>query len=193
MRSLTATLQSHAVVLLSLLGLMWGSEIVDQVILNEALDGLGIRPRVIDSLPGIALSPFLHGGFPHLIANTLPFVVLGWFVMLRAVRDFAIVTVVVAVLGGLGVWLFGRGGTVHIGASLLIFGYLGFLILRGYFQRSFGSVLIAVVVGALYGSALVGVLPGQRGVSWEGHLFGFLGGVACARFLPGQRRPGRAT
>jgi membrane associated rhomboid family serine protease len=85
-------------------------------------------------------------------------------------------------VGGLGTWLIGSPG-VHVGASGLIFGYLGFLLARGYFERNFPSILLAIVVGSLYGGAIWGVLPTQPGISWEGHLFGFIGGVLAARFL----------
>jgi membrane associated rhomboid family serine protease len=127
-------------------------------------------------------APFLHGGFPHLIANTVPFITLGWLIMLRETREFFPVTAVIMIVGGLGVWLFGAPA-YHIGASGLIFGYLGFLLLRGYFERSIVSVGIAILVFVLYGGVLWGVLPSYPGISWESHLFGFIGGVIAAKSL----------
>jgi membrane associated rhomboid family serine protease len=90
-------------------------------------------------------------------------------------------------VSGLGVWLFGASG-VHVGASGLIFGYLGFLLLRGYFERNFPSILLSLIVGFLYGGAIWGVLPTQPGISWEGHLFGFIGGVLAARLLARRKK-----
>jgi membrane associated rhomboid family serine protease len=132
-------------------------------------------------------APFLHGNFAHLIANTIPFLTLGWFVMLRETSDFFVVTGITMLVSGLGVWLFGSAG-LHIGASGVVFGYLGFLLARGYFERNIPSILLSVIVGFLYGGAIWGVLPTQPGVSWEGHLFGFIGGVIAARFLSQRKK-----
>ena len=173
-------LKIRARVLAGLVGLMWLEEIADLVIFHGALDAGGIRPRTPAGLWGILFAPFLHGGFAHLLANTVPLLVLGWLVVLRSLRDFVWVSAVAVLLGGLGVWLFGGPNTVHIGASGLVFGYLGYLFLRGYWERSLSAVLIAVVAGVLYGGALWGILPLRRGISWEGHLFGFAGGATAA-------------
>jgi membrane associated rhomboid family serine protease len=121
------------------------------------------------------------------VANTLPFVFLGWLVMLRRMADFFVVSAFAILVGGLGVWLFGGPNTLHIGASGVVFGFLGYLLLRGYFERSFTSILLAVVVGVLYGGALWGVLPSEPGISWQGHLFGFIGGGGAARTLARKR------
>jgi membrane associated rhomboid family serine protease len=173
-------LKIRAQLLAGLVGLMWLAEIADLVIFGGALDADGIRPRTQAGLWGVLFAPFLHAGFAHLLANTVPLLVLGWLVLLRSLRDFLWVTAVAALVGGLGVWLFGGADTVHVGASGLVFGYLGYHLLRGYWERSVSAILIAVVAGVLYGSALWGVLPLRHGVSWEGHLFGFAGGAAAA-------------
>ena len=178
---------NRVVILFSLVAILWLVELVDQVALRGSLDLYGIRPRTAPGLWGILYAPFLHGGLGHLVANTVPFLSLGWLVMLRRVAVFFAVTASAMLLGGLGVWLFSPSNTIHIGASGIVFGYLGYLLLRGYFERSIGSILMSVVVGMLYGSALWGLLPGQRGISWEGHLFGFLSGAGAARLL--ARRP----
>lgn len=170
-----------------MVALMWALELADQLVFRRTLDAWGIRPRTVSGLWGIVLAPFLHGGFGHLIANTIPLLTLGWLVALHRASDFVAVTGIVTLLGGTGVWLFARPGTIHIGASILIFGYLGFLLARGYFERSVVSIVVALLVGLVYGGALWGVLPGQRGVSWEGHLFGFLAGVASAWLLATKR------
>ena len=146
------------------------------------LDFYGIIPREAIGLRGILFAPFIHGDFEHLIANTVPFLTLGWLVMLQRTSDFFIVTAWTMLVGGTGVWLFGAPRSVHIGASILIFGYLGFLLFRGYFQRNMPSIVLSIAVATIYGSLVWGVLPSQPGVSWEGHLFGFIGGAIAARF-----------
>jgi membrane associated rhomboid family serine protease len=180
-------LASRGAVLLWIIAFMWLLELLDQLVFHEALDGLGIHPRDPSHWWGILVAPFLHGGLAHLAANTVPLLVLGWLVLLRGLLTFVTVSLTVVIIGGLGVFLFGDPRTIHIGASGVIFGYLGYLLLRGYFDRSFLSIAIALVVAVVYGSALYGVLPGQPGVSWEGHLFGFLSGSGAARVLSPSR------
>ncbi|MEQ8382713.1 MAG: rhomboid family intramembrane serine protease [Coleofasciculus sp. A1-SPW-01] len=181
-QALAREVKTQATILGGLVAVMWGLELIDLIIFQGALDSYGILPRTIIGLRGILFAPFLHGGLPHLIANTVPFLTLGWFVMLQKTSDFFIVTAITMVVSGLGVWLIGSPG-VHIGASGLVFGYLGFLLLRGYFQRNIPSILLSLIVGFLYGGAIWGVLPTVPGVSWEGHLFGFIGGIVAARLL----------
>jgi membrane associated rhomboid family serine protease len=143
-------------------------------------DGLGIRPRSWSGLSGLFFAPFLHGSWSHLIANTVPFLVLGTLVLTHGTREFWRVTLLVAVVGGLGVWLTGKSGTNHLGASGLIFGYFGYLLANGWRLRSFTAILKAVAALVLYGSLVWGVWPGEAGVSWQGHLFGLLVGILCA-------------
>ena len=164
-----------------LLGVMWAEEIADRL-LGGRLDALGIVPRTELGLRGLLFAPFLHVSFAHLLANSVPFAVLGFLVALRSLLRFAFVTLSVMLLGGLGVWLFAPALTVHLGASILVFGYLGYLLARGYFERSAGAILLALGVLLLYGTALWGVLPLTPGVSWQAHLFGFLAGVLSARW-----------
>lgn len=186
--ALRRELHLHVAILGGLVALLWALELVDGFALGGSLDAWGIRPRDPDHLVGILCAPFLHGGFPHLVANTVPVLVLGAFVLLKDTRHFFVVLAVTTLLGGLGVWLFGRPGSVHIGASLWVFGLLGYLLAAGWFERSVGTILLSVLVFALYGGALWGVLPGERAVSWESHLFGLLAGVLSARWLLGRRR-----
>ncbi|MGE3268550.1 MAG: rhomboid family intramembrane serine protease [Chloroflexota bacterium] len=174
------------VVLVALVAIAWVLEIVDFLVPGRWLDSFGIQPRSMWGLVGILVSPMLHGGFAHLAANTVPFLTLGFLVMLRGMGTFIGVSLLVMVLGGLGVWLLAPGNSVHIGASGLIFGYIGYLLARGYFERSFGSLAIAVLVAVVYGGALWGVLPSDPRISWQGHLFGFLAGVATAGLLRPQ-------
>lgn len=185
-------IKTHAVILGGFVGLMWILELVDLVVLGGRLNNYGISPRSIVGLRGILFAPFLHGSLSHLIANTIPFLILGWLIMLRSVSDFFLVTTITILIGGLGVWLFAAPYTIHIGASGLVFGYLGFLLLRGYFERSAVSIVLSVLVGLLYGSLIWGVLPSLPGISWQGHLFGFIGGGLAARLLAQEHRKGRS-
>lgn len=181
-------LKTHAVVLGGFIALIWALEIVDLLFLGGALNAYGIRPRSIIGLRGILFAPFLHGGLAHLTANTIPFLTFGWLIMLRETSDFFVVTAVTMITSGLGVWLFGSPYTIHIGASGLIFGYFGFLLLRGYFERSVPAIFLSLVVGLLYGGMIWGVLPLQFGISWQGHLFGFIGGGIAARLLARRKQ-----
>jgi membrane associated rhomboid family serine protease len=186
-RALVRELKTQVTLLGGFVAFMWLIELVDILVFKQALNIYGILPRQIIGLRGIVFAPFLHGGLGHLIANSLPFLILGWFVMLQETSDFFVVTGITMLVSGLGVWLFGSPG-LHIGASGVIFGYLGFLLLRGYFERNIPSILLSLIVGVLYGSTIWGVLPLQQGISWEGHLFGFIGGVVAARLLTRRKK-----
>lgn len=185
-KTITSELKTQAIILFSIVGAFWLVELIDQFLFWGRLNLYGIVPRTTQGLWGILFAPFLHGDWQHLIANTIPFITLGWFVMLQNTSDFFVVSAITMLVGGFGVWLFGVPGSVHIGASILIFGYLGFLLLRGLFQRNLPSIMLSIIVVCLYGSLVWGILPIQKGISWEGHLFGLLGGVLAA-YLIGQR------
>lgn len=160
---------------------MWGIELLDWAGGRWLeLDQFGIVSRRWSGLLGIPLAPFLHTGWSHLAANSLPFAILGLFVIGRGERTFWAVSAGIIVLGGFAVWLLGRGQAVHVGVSGVIFGYFGYLVALGVIERSVASILRALLVGLFYGSIIWGVLPNQRGVSWEGHLFGLLAGLALA-------------
>ncbi|HEY9907647.1 MAG TPA: rhomboid family intramembrane serine protease [Thermosynechococcaceae cyanobacterium] len=182
-------LKSHVVILSGLVALAWGIEILDQFVfrvgLRQSLDVFGILPRNPIGLRGILFAPFLHGNFAHLIGNTVPFLFLGWLIMLRETSDFIWVSLITGAVSGGGTWLFGSPG-FHIGASGVIFGYLGYLLSRGYFERKIRTIALSLFVGVTYGSMIWGVLPVRLGISWEGHLFGFIGGIVAARFLVNQ-------
>lgn len=186
--SITRELKTQVVVLGGLIAIFWGLEIIDSLFLAGALNIYGIRPRSITGLLGILFAPFLHGSLAHVAANTIPFLTLGWLIMLRETSDFFVVTIITMLVSGLGVWLTAPVNSIHIGASGLIFGYFGFLLLRGYFERSFAAILFSLVVGLLYGGLIWGVLPLQYGISWQGHLFGFIGGALAARLLARPKR-----
>lgn len=185
--ALKKELRLHVIVLGAMLSLMWMVEISDAVFWGGQLDAHGIRPRTAEGLLGILFAPFLHVGFVHLVSNTLPFLVMGWLVLARETWHFGVVTVVTMVVGGFGTWLVGAADSVHIGASGVVFGYLGYLLLAGWYDRSVGSIVVSILVFVFYGALLLGVLPGEEGISWEGHLFGLLAGALCARFIARRR------
>jgi membrane associated rhomboid family serine protease len=187
-KTIAGELQSHITILGGFVSLLWMIEIVDVFLFQGGLNSYGVRPRSLDGLEGILFMPFLHGSFAHLAANTLPFVTFGWLIMLQEISDFFVVSAITILVSGLGVWLTGAPNSVHIGASGLIFGYFGFLMLRGYFERSFTSIFVSLIVGFFYGSLISGVLPSQPGVSWQAHFFGFVGGVLAAQFLGRRKR-----
>ncbi len=187
LREIQDVLKTQATILGGFVLFLWVLEAVDWLVFGGALDRLGVWPRTAVGLWGILLAPLLHAGFAHLAANTVPFLVLGWFVMMRGLRDFFIVSIIVTLVSGLGIWLVAPANTVHLGASGLIFGYFGFLLLRGYFERSFSSIAWSILVLFLYGGMIWGVLPQQVGVSWQSHLFGFIGGGLAAYWLVNGR------
>ena len=172
--------------------LLWGVFVVNLLLFGGDLLALGVLPRTIAGLRGILFMPLLHGSLAHLVGNSLGILLVGTLVMFREERHFWAVTAIGALVGGLGTWLFGRPA-VHIGASGLVFAYLGYLLLAGLFERRIGSVILSSVAAVLYGGMLVGLLPGTPGVSWEGHLFGFVGGVVAARVLARRGVAGRGS
>lgn len=165
------------------LAIMWASEIIDTAP-GLDLDDFGIRPRMVDSLDGILWSPFLHFSFGHLIANTIPFAILSGLVLVRGARRWLIASVIIIALGGLAVWALSPGtNELHAGASGWVFGLFGFLLASAAFERKPLSIGIALVALVLYGGTLIiGFVP-RPGLSWEGHLFGFIAGVVAARLM----------
>ena len=174
--------------ILSFTAVLWIVEFYDQMT-GERLDADGIVPRNVDGLEGIVWAPLLHAGWAHLIANTLPFVVFGFLVLANGIGRFVSVTAIIWVVAGLGVWFTAPYGSVTVGMSGVIFGWLTYLLVRGFFARSGAQIVLALVVFFLWGGILLGVVPGQEGVSWQGHLFGAIAGVFAAWLVARQRRP----
>ena len=172
--------------LLGLVAIMWIAEMVD-VFLGGRLDALGIEPRDADGLIGVGLAPFLHAGFGHLIANTVPLLAMGFAIALSGLARVVGVTVIVGLVSGLGTWLIASAGTVHIGASGLVFGYATYLISRGIFSRNLVHLALGGVIVLVFGTVLLGGLIPEDGVSWQAHLFGAIGGVLAARVLTPDR------
>jgi membrane associated rhomboid family serine protease len=183
MKELVKELKSQINIISTFIAIFWIIEIVNQIFFGDRLDYFGIIPRNIVGLRGIILAPFLHADFAHLIANTIPFAILAWFVMLQNTDDFFIVSFYSMMVSGIGVWLFAQPNSITVGASGLIFGYLGFLMLRGYFQKKPASIAVSLIVIFLYGGMIWGVLPYNPHVSWLGHLFGFIGGILAAKIV----------
>ena len=164
-----------------LLGVMWLLEILDAALPGD-LDQFGIESRDVDGLTGVAASPFLHADFAHLMANTVPFLILGSIVALRKPRRFWPIVITITVVGGFAVWLLGPTNTVTIGASGVVFGLLTYLITAGILTRHWLDVVIAVGVLFVYGGILIGALPFgvSSGGSWLAHLTGAAAGVLAA-------------
>lgn len=174
-------LRTPAIILGGFIILIWLLEILDVVLWDQALNRMGLRPRSLIGLTGVITMPLLHNGLGHVAANTLPFIVLGGIILLRSRRDFIMVTAIVALVTGLGLWVLGDSNAVYIGASGLVFGYFGFIFVRAYFDRNVVSLALGIVVLLLYGGFLWGLLPRyQPGVSWGAHFLGFIGGVVAA-------------
>jgi membrane associated rhomboid family serine protease len=191
------------VTIVSFVALLYVIEAFDSMS-GHHLDDNGIRPLETDGLLGILFAPLLHSNWQHLIANTGPALILGFLMTLAGVARFIFATAIIWIVGGFGTWLIGNVGTHcpyvgvscetnHIGASGLIFGWLTFLIVFGFFTRKAWEIVVGVIVLFIYGSVLLGVLPGTFGVSWQGHLCGAIAGVLAAYVLSGPERKARET
>ena len=167
-----------AKVIVGLLFVMWAVEILDSFIFSDWFQTNGIRPRRLRGIVGILFHPFLHADFGHIASNTVPFAVLGGFVALRGTETWLAVTLTATILGGSLTWLF-AGGNNHIGASGIVFAYLGAILGAAMFERKPAAMAIAMVTILFYATMLIGLLPQPR-ISWEGHLFGFVSGIAVA-------------
>ncbi|WP_344403560.1 rhomboid family intramembrane serine protease [Streptomyces longisporus] len=185
--SRTDRAKAAAKLMVGWVALLWLLEVVD-VISGHALDGLGITPREPSELLDVVPAAFIHFGFAHVAANSVPLLVMGFLAALGGIRRFAAVCLVVIVADGLGVWLVAPAHTNTAGASGLIFGLFGFLLVSGFVERRPLGVLVGLLIGAIWGgSILLGLSPLQTGVSWQGHLIGLAAGVGAAFWF--RRRP----
>ncbi|NUS45783.1 MAG: rhomboid family intramembrane serine protease [Mycobacteriaceae bacterium] len=171
-----------ALITLGFVALLYGVEAINAAD-HQQLNADGIRPRDTDGLIGILWAPVLHADWEHLAGNTVPALVLGFLTLLSGIARGLAVSAIIWAVAGVGTWLTAQSGTVHIGASSLIFGWLTYLLTRGAFSRNVGQILLGLVLLFLYGSVLWGVLPGTPGISWQGHLFGAIGGIVAAALL----------
>jgi membrane associated rhomboid family serine protease len=182
--------------ILTFVALLYIVEVVNQLD-NDRLDQYGIRPLETDGLWGILFAPLLHANWQHLMANTGPALVLGFLVTLAGLSRFVFATAIIWSVGGLGTWLIGNIGapagveTNHIGASGLIFGWLTFLLVFGWFTRTAWEIVVGLIVLLLYGGLLLGVLVHTYGVSWQGHVCGAIAGVLAAYWLSAPERKAR--
>jgi membrane associated rhomboid family serine protease len=184
------SMKVRAIALATLIGLMWLVRFLDALAPGYgSVAGIGIVPRSWQGLDGILVAPLIHESFEHLIANSIPLIVLGCLVLFRGTAELLFVVLVSVLVGGLGTWIFGAADTQHIGASGLVFGFFGYLVFRTAFDHRLSSALITLIVAAVYGASMAyGLIPNAR-ISWSGHFFGFLGGVLAARWrYPAWRR-----
>jgi membrane associated rhomboid family serine protease len=172
--------------LLAIVALMWLVEVINTLDSNR-LDRDGIYGRSVSHLWGILTAPFIHASFAHLIGNTIPFLFMGLIIALRGAARLAVVTVIVILVGGFGTWLVAPANVPTVGASGVVFGYAAYLFARGFFDRSALEVLVGLVVGVIWGGALLASLVPHHGISWQGHLFGLVGGVVAASLLRRER------
>lgn len=173
--------------LLSLVAILWILEILDHILPGLYLDALGIQPRNLGSIPSIILAPFLHGNFAHLSGNTIGLLLFGGLATIRGGNDLPTVTFISALASGCGVWILGSPGSLHIGASGIVFGFFAFTIGIGVFEKRLVSVLLSLAVLVLWGGLVLTLLELRPGISWTGHLFGFIGGILAAREVATRR------
>lgn len=192
------TVKARASALGGFVGTMWFVRALDMLVPGPgSAAGHGVVPRTWIGLEGIPVAPFIHVDLEHLLANTIPLLILGGLVLLRGVFEFLFVVLTSALVGGFGTWLFGAGDSQHIGASGVVFGLFGYLVFRTAFDRRWSSAVIAVLVAVGYGTAMVYSLIPESGISWSAHFFGFVGGFVAARLRypvsDAPRAGGRAT
>lgn len=189
---LADTWKTRAATLGGFVGIMWVVRLLDAVTPGmQSAAGTGIVPRTWSGLDGILVAPFIHFDFAHLLANTVPLLLLGTLVLFRGVSELVFVVLVSGLIGGAGTWLFGAGNAQHIGASGIVFGFFGYLLFRTAFDRRPASAFIALIVAVGYGTAMLYALIPAGGISWSAHFFGFAGGFLAAR-LRYPRRQDRA-
>jgi len=170
--------RSKIYVISGLVIVFWVIEVIN-LLMGNSLNAYGIMPREVSGLMGILFAPFLHGGIGHITANTFPFLIMGGLTILRGISFFFKMSLFIIITSGIGVWIIGTTG-FHIGASALIFGYFGYLVARAFIERNRKTAMIAIIVGVSFGSMVFGIFPGMPGVSWEGHLTGFIAGIIAA-------------
>lgn len=173
--------------LLATVGVIWIVSLYG-LLVDEGLQfALAVRPRSVKGLAGVLGMPFVHGSMTHLLANTVPMLIFGGILVSRGIGYFFKVSLAIMVLGGAALWLFGRD-SAHIGASGVVFGYFGFLVVRGFYERRLSSLAAALFVIVLYGGMIFGVLPRDGHISWEAHLVGLLAGGLWARAIHALER-----
>ena len=168
-------MRAHMPMALMLLGFLWAIQLVN-ALMNYRLNYLGIFPRHVSGLMGIVFAPFLHGSFNHLFFNSIPLFALSCFLLIKGTPAFVMISVIIIIFSGFGTWLFGRRG-IHIGASSVIMGYFGFLLVNAYKHPSVMSFALGVLCVYYFGSLFLSLFPQEERVSWEGHVIGFAAGI----------------
>lgn len=172
-------LRINSITALYIVGILWAIYFINALLFHKRLNILGIYPRDFWGLFGIFFHSFLHGDFSHLFFNSIPFFALTDFMLIDGLSNYIKITISISLLSGLAIWLFGRKG-IHIGVSSLISGYFGFLLANAYKHPSISSIFLAIICAYYFGGIFLGIFPQEEKVSWEGHLFGFLAGLAVA-------------
>ena len=173
-------LRDAVVVMAGFLALIWALQVFNWADGYRLDSDFGILSHHLSRLPDIFSAPFLHVSWQHIEGNSLPLFVLGVLAAYRSIARFLVVSLIVLVTSGLAVWLFQSGDGVTVGASGLIFGYFGYVLVRGFLDRNMVDIGVGVVAGILYWTILQVAIPGTPGVSWIGHLGGLAGGVIAA-------------
>lgn len=181
-QTLVETISTYFYLLMGLMIGLWVLQVINWLT-GYRLNRLGIVPRNLPGLIGIVFSPFLHGNFNHLFFNTIPLLVLACFILVGGEKLFFLVSITIILISGFAVWLFGRRA-IHIGASSLIMGYWGYLLVSAYMHPSLMTLVLAVVSVYYFGGLFFGLFPGEKNVSWEGHLFGCLSGIIANFIFP---------
>jgi membrane associated rhomboid family serine protease len=171
---------------LQFLLIMYGVQIAN-IITNNSLKHYGIHPRDASSIWCILTSPFIHSGWGHLLNNTLCFVVFSSLCLMRGTAYYLKVSLFIIIIGGLGVWAFGRPA-IHIGASGWIFGLWSLIIANAWFERSFLNIIVSIAMIVFYGGMIVGVVPTEEKISFEAHLFGAIAGVVASSLFTLKKR-----
>lgn len=158
--------------------IMWAIKSFESLF-NLSFYTFGIYPRTLDGLWGVITSPFLHGDFQHLIANTLPMLILSTLLFFFYGKKSILIFILLWLTSGIFTWLIGRLSW-HIGASSLIYAMASFLIFGGFFSKNYKLILISILVIIAYSGLIFGLFPTSGPISWEGHLSGALGGLLWA-------------
>lgn len=175
------TVTARASVLGGATATMWVVRAIDTFGTPPSVAGHGIVPRTTYGLEGILTAPLIHASFEHLLANTIPFLILGAIILFRGIAALLFVTLVSGLFAGVGTWLFGTSGTEHVGASGIVFGFFGYLLFRAAFDRRLSTMLVTLAVAVVYGTSMLYSLVPSEGMSWTGHFLGFIGGFVAAR------------
>jgi membrane associated rhomboid family serine protease len=182
LQNVIESIKDNTPFVLYLIGILWAIHFINWL-LRYRLSIFGIWPRKIFGLIGIFCSPFLHGNFSHLFFNSIPLFVLINLVLFQGRAIFYCVSLIIIIGGGFAIWLFGRRA-IHIGASTVIMGYFGYLLTNVFYQPAIISIILAAVCVYYFGGLILALFPGEKGISWESHIFGFLAGIGAAFLCP---------